>query len=194
MLFRTTWLAMLLAVAALGLHLSAGPGHACSCMQMTPDEAFERADSVFVGEVTSYRVRRGLFGWSSIDPTTVKFTVSEVWKGPQQDSLTIRTVRSEVSCGFEFKEGLTYLVYAQDGQTGLCDRTALSIRASEDLAALGSGWKPEPAVASRSDTPGPDGRGGCNALSTAGRNRTDLAVLASMAGLVALSAWRKRGL
>ena len=194
MLFRTTLLALLLGVAALGLHLSAGPGHACSCNQMTPDEAFDRADTVFVGEVTSYRVRRGIFGWSSIDPTTVKFTVSEVWKGPHQESLTIRSVRSEVSCGFEFKEGLTYLVYARDGQTGLCDRTALSIRASEDLAALGSGWKPEPPVASRSDTPGPDGRGGCNASSTAGRNRTDLAVLASMAGLVALSAWRKRRL
>ena len=200
---RTTLLVLLATAGAAWLHFNVPPATACSCVALTPAQAFERADTVFVGKVVSFKVRSGLLGQSSVDPASAQFAVEEVWKGPRQETLTIRTVRSEGSCGFNFRDGLTYLVYARDGQTGLCDRTALAIHAVEDLAALGDGWKPEPSdetvwaptpEVSESDAPGPGGRGGCNASSTAGRNRTDLAVLASIAGLVALSAWRKRGL
>ena len=203
LLIHVAPIVLALALALVTVHFAASPAAACSCAGLTPAQAFERADSVFVGEVTSFKVKSGLFGKSSIDPTTVDFTVMEVWKGPQQRTLTIRTVRSEVSCGYEFVEGLRYLVYARDGQTGLCDRTALTIQAAEELASLGDGWRPEPSgetvwaptpEASASEAPEPDGTGGCNASSTAGRSPTDLALLASLAGLVAANAWRKRGL
>ena len=197
LLIRGALLVLVLAITAVGLHFAASPAAACSCAGLTPAQAFERADSVFVGEVTSFRVKSGLFGQSSIDPTTVDFTVMEVWKGPQQRTLTIRTVRSEVSCGYEFVEGLQYLVYARDGQTGLCDRTGLTIQAAEDLASLGDGWRPGPAPdttfgSSGDDSAGmgsPPGGNGCGASpdSTA----PDAAVLGLLAGAAVLSIRRR---
>lgn len=194
-------MALPLAVVMLLIHVNVEPTSACSCIELTPAEAFERADAVFVGEVTAFKVRSGLFGKSSIDPTTVEFAVSEVWKGPRQEFMTIRTVRSEVSCGFEFDEGLKYLVYARDGQTGLCDRTALTIRASGDLAALGEGWQP----GGESDGPSDDvtqsnyvepprSGGACAAAATDGRQPADLAALGLLAGAAILGAWPKRRL
>lgn len=188
---RVAGAALILALAALALRFDGTPVAACSCIQLSPTQAFERADTVFVGEATEMKVRRGIFGQSSIDPTTVEFAVSEVWKGARQESITIRTVRSEVSCGFEFEIGLKYLVYARDGQTGLCDRTALTNRASEDLAFLGDGQPPEAAPPRENpDVPA----GACNAPANGGRNPRDLAAVASVIGMAALSAWRKRGL
>ena len=197
LLIRGALLVLVLAITAVGLHFAASPAAACSCAGLTPAQAFERADSVFVGEVTSFRVKSGLFGQSSIDPTTVDFTVMEVWKGPQQRTLTIRTVRSEVSCGYEFVEGLQYLVYARDGQTGLCDRTALTVQASEELASLGEGWKPEPAPDTTSDSSGddpagigsPPGSNGCGASSDP--TAADAAVLGLLVGAVVLSIRRR---
>ena len=194
--------ALILALAALGLHFGAAPASACSCIELTPAEAFERADAVFVGEVTAFKIKSGLFGKSSIDPTTVVFTVNEVWKGPRQESITIRTVRSEVSCGFEFETGREYLIYARDGQTGLCDRTALAVRSQEDLAALGEGWKPPLApadsTASSAGQPSaadPPTRGSaCRPAAPNADGKPDLTAIGLFIGLVALSAWRKRGL
>lgn len=194
-------MAFLMAVAMLLIHVNAEPASACSCVELTPAEAFERADAVFAGEVTAFKVRSGLFGKSSIDPTTVKFAVNEVWKGPRRESMTIRIVRSEASCGFEFDEGLKYLVYARDGQTGLCDRTALTIRASDDLAALGEGWQPggksdgpsDDLTQSKAAEPPPSGPG-CNAPARPGRNRMDFAALALLAGVAILGARPKRRL
>lgn len=194
-------MALPLAVVMLLIHVNVEPASACSCIELTPAEAFERADAVFVGEVTAFKVRSGLFGKSSIDPTTVQFAVSEVWKGPRQESMTIRTVRSEVSCGFEFDEGLKYLVYARDGQTGLCDRTALTIRASGDLDALGEGWQPggesdgsSEDVTQSKDAESPRSSPGCNAPAGPDRNRIDFAALGLLAGAVILGARPKRRL
>lgn len=194
-------MAFLMAVAMLLIHVNAEPASACSCVELTPAEAFERADTVFVGEVTAFEVRSGLFGKSSIDPTTVKFAVNEVWKGPRRESITIRTVRSEVSCGFKFDQGLKYLVYARDGQTGLCDRTALTIQASEDLAALGEGWQPggksdgpsDDVTQSKAAEPPPSGAG-CAAATADRRQPADLAALALLAGVAILGARPKRRL
>lgn len=197
LLIRGALLVLLLAITVVGLHFAASPAAACSCAGLTPAQAFERADSVFVGEVTSFRVKSGLFGQSSIDPTTVNFTVMEVWKGPRQGTLTIGTVRSEVSCGYEFVKGLRYLVYAREGQTGLCDRTALTVQASEELASLGEGWKPEPAPDTTSDSSGDDPAGigsppGSNGCGTAhGSTTADAAVLGLLVGAVVLSIRRR---
>ena len=43
---------------------------------------------------------------------TVSFQVSEVWKGPQPVTLEVSTSRDGASCGYPFKEGQEYLVYA----------------------------------------------------------------------------------
>jgi hypothetical protein len=141
----TTFAVVILAVYAIWLFADPSKTHACSCaVSGSPAEALARADAVFAGEVVSVRVgRSSLLSYSSADPVSVKFNVSRVWKGPRSDTITIKTVRSEVSCGYEFEEGRKYVVYARNGETGLCSRTAGLENAVADLAALGDGWQPE---------------------------------------------------
>jgi hypothetical protein len=140
-----TFTVVILAVYAIWLFADPGKTHACSCaVSGSPAEALDRADAVFAGEVVSVRVgRSSLLTYSSADPVSVKFNVSRVWKGPRSDTITIKTVRSEVSCGYEFEEGRKYVVYARNGETGLCSRTAGLENAVADLAALGEGWQPD---------------------------------------------------
>lgn len=119
---------------------------ACSCM---PSEsvAAERdmATAVFAGEVTEIDEPGGLV-ISSADPVQVTFTVSEVWKGPQQPTITVTTPRDSASCGVYFETGTAYLVYAvgneDELQVFLCSRTAPLASATTDLAALGEATPP----------------------------------------------------
>ena len=80
-----------------------------------------------------------------MDPTTVGFEVSTVWKGPSYATAYLTTARSEASCGFTFDEGEEYIVYSRDGSTvSLCSRTALLENAEAELNELGEGHKPQP--------------------------------------------------
>jgi hypothetical protein len=71
----------------------------------------------------------------------VSFRVSEVWKGPEQDTLEVSTPRYEASCGYSFKEGQEYLVYAEGKKMKVtyCGRTTLLSKASADLEVLVNG-------------------------------------------------------
>ena len=83
-----------------------GTAQACSCAfpPGSPAEELAQADAVFAGVATSVKAHRKLFILpSSSDPVTIEFDVSHVWKGPQQETLTVKTVRSEASCGYEFQ-------------------------------------------------------------------------------------------
>ncbi len=83
---------------------------------------------------------------------------SRAWKGAQSDTLAVYTMRGSAACGFDFKIGEEYLIYADSASaedsiaanwlhgtpypalfTSLCSRTTAlsSTRASEDLFALG---------------------------------------------------------
>ena len=141
----TTFAVVILAVYAIWLFADPGKTHACSCADSgSPAEALARADAVFAGEVVSVRVgRSSMLTYSSADPVSVTFNVSRVWKGPRSDTITIRTVRSEASCGYEFEKGRKYIVYVRNGETGRCEGTAGLENAVADLAALGEGWQPE---------------------------------------------------
>ena len=192
-LMYATPLILIVALTAFWLHAGVGRVAACSCISLTPAEAFERADSVFAGEVTETKVRSGLLGQSGLDPVTVRVKVDEVWKGPQQATLTIETVRSEASCGFEFAEGGEYLIFARDGKTGFCDRTALIGRASENLAALGASWQPTTGTDSTRASSGRWG-GVCGAAQGAGDPPLDFTALALLIGLAALGIRPRRRL
>jgi hypothetical protein len=171
-----------LALSLLALQAPAEPVHACSCVRFTQAERFDRADSVFAGEATSVKGRRKIpFLWSGLDPVTVEFEVSQVWKGSRQNTLTVKTARMGASCGYEFKEGSKYIVYARNGETGLCAGTAPTWRAFHDIVALGAGWEPEPML----ETETPRG-GGCSLFRAAQVNDADVGVLALLAGAIAL--------
>jgi len=59
--------------------------------------------------------------------TDYVFQVTQVWKGPIADTLTVRTYPSGGMCGYQFKLGDYYLVYADERKgdlwTGICNRT-----------------------------------------------------------------------
>ena len=177
-----------LAAALLTLLTGAQPAHACSCAPSgSPAEALERADAVFAGEVASVKFSGASpYRLSSSALVTVEFRVTRVWKGPRWPTLTVETERSEISCGFEFKEGQNYIVYTWEGRrTGLCTRTAPAWMAFADFVALGLGWQLEA-------EPGAETAGGgtCAAADTSG-NRADVATLALLAGAVGLGVLRR---
>lgn len=137
---------MLLVLLGAGLLLPARPSFACSCMVPPPPlEAFNEATAVFAGRVTERPTPPNNVG-SSADPLPITFEVSQVWKGPQSQTLIVQTARESASCGYNFEVDQEYIVYsyADGGQlsTNLCSRTSLLANAQEDLEALGEGTVP----------------------------------------------------
>ena len=120
--------------------------YACSCAGVSPSEAFEMSESVFVGKVLNTKQEReqeGIVGTISYRDANL-FKVTQVWKGINQSQIIVYDNGFEASCGFEFEIGNSYLVYASkdnNGEldTGLCNRTAEVSNAGEDLKFLGQG-------------------------------------------------------
>jgi hypothetical protein len=145
--------------------------YACSCGPISTQRLLSSSEAVFSGEVVDLKRNQK-------DPTPppppdpggiptpapsridrVSFRVSEVWKGPQRQTLEVITVSADgVSCGYPFKEGHEYLVYA-DGkgepfETALCSGTTHLSKANEDFALLGNGEKPMDGGVALTDTSG----------------------------------------
>jgi hypothetical protein len=98
-------------------------------------------------------------------PATATLRVSEVWKGPKQQTVEITTASNGAMCGYSFEEGREYLVYAYGGQdlkVDLCSETKLLSKAGADLALLGDGERPG------DDAPLPDTSGGVAGLGVLG--------------------------
>jgi hypothetical protein len=140
----TGLLSMALVVLAL-VALLPDCASACSCGGMPGSEqeqarrALGGSSAVFAGEVVS--ITKGEpFGR---EPNTVSLRVSEVWKAPELETLEVTTPRGGAACGYPFKEGQEYLVYAygkeQPFKVHLCSETTPLSEASADLQALGNG-------------------------------------------------------
>ncbi len=116
---------------------------ACSCAGFPGTQhALEESNAVFSGEVV--KIDRPSPFKSSADLETDTFRVSEVWKGPEQRTLEVHTALMGMSCGYPFKEGQEYLVYAYTGKQGLevdlCNGTQRLTEAEAALRVLGDGW------------------------------------------------------
>ena len=164
---------------------------ACTCaIESNPKERVELAvsdsEAVFSGEVVDFEKGADSTIYGPIE--TVSFRVSEVWKGPERQTMQIGTAPNDgVSCGFPFEEGKEYLVYAsgkQDLEASGCSETKPLSEAGADLALLGDGQKP-------------DGSGG-EALSdtsggVSGRGMVGIAVLAMAASLMLVARLMRTG-
>ena len=131
---------------------------ACSCAALpgTPQERAEKALSgskaVFSGEVVEFdkpppatTMIEGTM-WTIMGgggpKATATLRVSEVWKGPRQQTMTVTTeADSGMGCCYPFEEGREYLVYAtgEEPSVGLCSETKPLAGADADLEALGDG-------------------------------------------------------
>jgi len=134
---------------------------ACSCAASGPpcQSAFQ-ADAIFVGTVASITALPDddlplLRPGEARIPRTlhVEFADVQPYRGLQSTTATVFTAGSGPSCGYAFKTGERYLVYAtrQAGGTGLvtgiCSRTRRIGDAGEDLRFLQTLSQPTPAGA-----------------------------------------------
>ena len=119
---------------------------ACSCgmtggQKEMAKEALSDSAAVFSGEVLD--VEEGplttMFG-VRLASSRVTLRVSEVWKGPKRETLEVSTPRDGMSCGYPFKEGQEYLVYAygkeEPFKVDLCNQTKPLSEAGADLKAF----------------------------------------------------------
>ncbi|HEX9775037.1 MAG TPA: hypothetical protein VGB83_05610 [Actinomycetota bacterium] len=116
---------------SLGLLLAApGRATACSCVQASPAQHFQRAAVAFVGVAVA--TREPLF---FEETTATAFAVEEVYKGTAPRAVLVRTARYGASCGMSFHPGARYEVLAAPGfETSLCSGSAIAPGA---LSALG---------------------------------------------------------
>lgn len=113
---------------------------ACSCaMPGTPSEELKESTAVFSGMVIN--IDRDLTGYEY----KVRFDVEKIWKGISDKTVVVSTGMGGGDCGYEFKEGERYFVYAYGENSlgvGICSRTKLLSAAGDDLSALGEGKTP----------------------------------------------------
>ena len=146
---------VLLALSLVGLL----PDCASACMcaiEGSPKERAKKAitdsDAVFSGEVVE--LEKASPDTEMVEGTmltvmgggreaTVTLRVSEVWKGPEKQTVQFTTpVADGISCAHPFKEGRRYLVYAngeQNPRVDGCSETKMLPEADADLALLGNG-------------------------------------------------------
>lgn len=110
---------------------------ACTCLPAgAPCQAYWDVDAVFVGRVESIEP---LAGRSLFRRRVVTFTVVEPLKGAVTGTrVALRTGYGRGDCGYPFRKGLEYVVYAASGgngelETSICSRTRPVGRADADL-------------------------------------------------------------
>lgn len=130
----------------LSLLIIASPGDlaACSCVADIPlCESVWAADVVFEGEVTAVHQMPvskevgGLFGGRR-----AQFAVTRMWRGLAADSIDVMTGSGGGDCGYSFRRGRSYLVYAAEHSgrlwTNICSPTKPLERAAQDIEYLTS--------------------------------------------------------
>ena len=127
------------AAVLLILSVHTNPASACSCISSGPPcQGYFQVDAVFAGAVTVI---------SEIDGPPdlpyprrlVRFAVERGFRGVDAATAEAVTGMGGGDCGYPFKTGERYLVYAyrnQEGRlaTGICSRTRPLAEADEDLA------------------------------------------------------------
>jgi len=141
---KATVLKVLLPLVFFIVSLSIAPetSYACWCPKLEPQAELDRAEKVFSGNVIEIQYVQEKNGPST---HAVLFEVDRVWKGVEQ-SRTIVYNKGD-SCGFNFEEGKSYMVYTYDkngeSYTNFCYGTVELSKAGENIKALGQGREME---------------------------------------------------
>lgn len=102
---------------ALASPATAPRAHACSCADVTLDEAFAQADAAFVG--TLVEIRRPEVMLSSMDESRFVFDVETVYAGEVYAEQSIVTASDGASCGLELQVGARAVVFGQVDEYGI---------------------------------------------------------------------------
>ena len=115
-----------LALAAIGLAgaVAGSRARACDCAEPTVPEAFDRADSVFGGEVVEID--------RSDDSVRVRVDVFAIWKGPLATHIDVWTAPDSALCGVNFVLGDEFIVYARVRDASTSSAASDAISGSDD--------------------------------------------------------------
>lgn len=122
------------------LVLFAGEANACSCFGTpAPCQAYSEASAVFAGTVSYSSTVTLNEGNYSRSQRVVRFTIDEAFRGVSGTEAEVLTGLGDADCGYGFRLGGQYLVYAHRQKddklyTGICSRTRPMSDAVEDLA------------------------------------------------------------
>lgn len=133
----------------LGIYLLFGANLslACTCVPVTSaSQGLEGATAVFSGKVIEIRTHKQ--SEDIFARVEVVFETERVWKGVVTRRFSVFTSSQSSACGYGFKEGRTYLVYAHGHigsrlSTSICSRTRRLKDARADLEELGAGRRIE---------------------------------------------------
>ncbi|MFD3448382.1 hypothetical protein ACFDTO_27690 [Microbacteriaceae bacterium 4G12] len=107
---------------------------ACSCMQVTVEDAFAKSAAVFEGKV----IKKSKWEDGGQSGDAVLFEVQTNYKGADTSQVIVYTPWS--SCGIPFRQGNSYLVYASKDRdqlhTSACTRTTELTAATTDISTL----------------------------------------------------------
>ena len=127
-------------VALLLFSLTATEINACTCAGDRPAcEAYGEASAVFVGVVTGDSTIPLKLGDHMYQQRLLSFVIDSAFRGAQGGVTEVITGMGGGDCGFAFKRGERYLVYANTDpedkrlHTTICSRTRLLSEAGEDL-------------------------------------------------------------
>lgn len=119
---------------------TASTAWACSCVEGPLESAVSEAGAIFSGEVFEILDVPG--SDSFIRQRAITLRIEDSWKGLEADATTVTLLTSSQgsTCGYDFRKGQRYLVYAfrwkGSWSTNLCTRTMPIADAEEDLTFL----------------------------------------------------------
>ncbi|WP_345573625.1 hypothetical protein [Nonomuraea rosea] len=93
------------------LVVSAGTAEACQCLRSSPQRHMKRADAVFTATVMRVRPLER--------KVTATLRVDHVYKGGAGAMIDVSTRAEGPACGYEFVEGMRYLVFGAQEAEGL---------------------------------------------------------------------------
>jgi hypothetical protein len=137
-----------IAGAGLFMILAVGSAYGCYCgADASPCQGYGRSAAVFIGTPIALRTVEPKPGTSKESPEywlprIFKFTVEQSFLGVQPGELEVGTGMGSSDCGYDFKLGQRYVVYAYTAGksdrlgTGTCSRTAPYEKADEDIQFL----------------------------------------------------------
>ena len=118
-------------------------GFTCTCMpSKNATRELEQSAAVFSGKVLAVKGTEQESGFYA--NVEVVLEVQRSWKGIEEKTVSVFTSSQSSACGYGFKKGEAYLVYASkttEGRltTSICSRTRRIKEADADLKELGDG-------------------------------------------------------
>ena len=128
----------LISAAALLITIHADRASACSCAASGPPcQGYFQVDAVFAGTVTAISEVNDHGDDPLFERRVVRLATQRAFRGVEGPTVDVFTGTGGGDCGYAFKTGEQYLVYAFRRQgrltTGICSRTRPLAEAGEDL-------------------------------------------------------------